>query len=194
MKIQTIIRLGAIVTMVTAIGFTFGEFIYFFGAADTVFFSWVFITVVMLQVFAIMALYAVQVKRGNLFTLIGFVLLIINFILALMNHMGDLGVVTGLLSQAQLEKAGEISIFVVLGAVRDWTWPLGFVILGFGTFRAGVFSRWSGVLLALLGVTILFRDFWIIEYIFAALSFATWAWFGLAVWNKAGNLAQDVTL
>ena len=64
--------------MVTATGFTFGEFVYFFGAANTVFFSWVFITVVMLQVFAIMALYAAQVKRGNLFTFIGFVLLIIN--------------------------------------------------------------------------------------------------------------------
>jgi hypothetical protein len=194
MKIQTIIRLGAIVTMVTAIGFTFGEFIYFFGAADTVLFSWVFITVVMLEVFAIMALYAAQVKRGNVFLLIGFVLLVVNFILALMNHMGDLGVVTGLISQSQLDKAGQISIFVMLGVVRDWSWPLGFVIFGYGTYRAGVFSGWSGVLLALLGMTILFRDFWIIEYIFAALSFATWAWFGLALWKKAGDLVQDVTL
>ena len=61
-----------------------------------------------------------------------------------MNHMGDLGVVTGLLSQAQLDKAGEISIFVVLEVVKDRTLPLGLSFLGMARIAQVFFTLVRG--------------------------------------------------
>jgi small-conductance mechanosensitive channel len=77
MKQQTLYRLGALATLLTALGVTAGNLMYFFGRADTVFYIWYAFVVYFLWVFAYMALFAAQAKQGNLFVFLGFVLLVI---------------------------------------------------------------------------------------------------------------------
>lgn len=172
--------------MVTALGLTIGELIYFFGAADTVFFAWLFIIVAVFQVFAVIALYVAQAKRGDIFTFIGFVLLIIGLLFSLINSAGQMAITTGLLTEVQLDPTQQISSFVALGKIDDWAFISGAILFGYGTFRTGIFPRWAGILLLLLGVASIFRDITVVEYIWAALSLAAWGWLGWALWANPG--------
>jgi hypothetical protein len=106
-----------------------------------------------------------------------------------MNQMGDLAADAGIITRAQLEQGPQIGLLVVLGVVEQWTWPLGLLLFGIGTLRAGVYSRWCGVLLILLGVISVIRDFWILEYLFAAIALVVFGWLGLSLWKKAGVMA-----
>ncbi len=190
MTTRTLFRLGALATLVTALGIAVGEFLYLFGDVQTIFFAWFFIVVTVFQVFAAIALYTAQAQRGNMFTFLGFVLLIIGLIFYLMNFTGDIGVVTGLLTQAQLDRAGQIMSFVVLGTIANWSLNVGLMVFGYGTLRARVFPHQAGALLLVAGVIIFFRDITGVEYLFAVLSVVAWGWFGLALWKHASSIAS----
>ncbi len=186
MKTQTVFRLGALAALVTAVGIGVGEVIYIFGlgSVETVAYEWFSIVITIFQVFAVIALYTVQVKRGTILTFIGFVLLMVGLMFYLMDSVGDLGVLTGLLTQTQLDQAGQINSFIVLGAIANWSLNVGTIIFGYGTFRAGVFPRWAGILLLFVGVAIILRDIPGVESMFAVLSVVAWGWLGWALWTN----------
>ncbi len=117
MRTQTLLRLGAFATLVTALGVTVGNLIYFFGTVDTVAYTWLVFIVYTIELFAIMALFAVQVKRGDLFNLIGFVLLIIGTVFYIVKNAGEMLIVTGLLTEAQMAQAGHIGSFAALDLI-----------------------------------------------------------------------------
>ncbi len=153
-------------------------------SVDTLNYQWFSIAVAVLQVFAVIALFTAQAERGNIFTFIGFVLLILGLIFYPMDSMGELGIMTGAGLQEHLDQVGPVTSFVVIGAVGYWAYNLGLIIFGYGTFRAGVFPQWAGILLLLAGVTIFFRDMPGVEYIFAILAVAAWGWLGWALWKN----------
>jgi hypothetical protein len=170
--------------MLTAVGIAVGELIYLFGEVNTISFSWLSIIVMVLQVFAVIALYTTQVHHGNIFTSIGFVLLIIGLVFYLMDSASEMALLTGALTHAQLEQVGAVGSLRVIGAIANWSFNVGAIAFGYGTFRAGVFPRWAGILLLLVGVVIIFRDIPGIEYIFAVLYFVAWGWLGWALWTN----------
>ena len=184
MKTQTLFRLGALAAILTAVGFGVGESIYLFGDVETVFFAWIFIIVSVFQVFAVISLYVAQAKRGEIFTFIGFVLSIIGLLLNFMDSERRMALRTGLATQVLLEQAQSITSFLVLNAVMYWSTILGYIIFGFGTFRAGVFPRWTGILFLLVGVVLIFRDITGVEYIFAVLSVIAWGSLGWFLWKN----------
>jgi hypothetical protein len=184
LKTQTLFRLGALATLLTAIGYGVGEALYLFGNVETVFFAWYFVIVSVFQVFAYIALYAAQVKRGDIFLFIGFVLSIIGLLYSFMDSERRLAWRTGVLTDAQLELAGQITSFVVLNLVGNVSIILGWVVFGFGVIRSGIFPRWAGILMMLTGVAMVVRDLFIFEYFFAALSTAAYGWLGWALWTN----------
>jgi hypothetical protein len=187
MKTEVLFRLGAIATFVTALGYFIGEAMYLFGNVQTLFFAWYFVIVSVFQVFAYFALYSAQAKRGDTILFIGFVLSIIGLLYSFMNSEGRLAAQTGLISEAQLAQAAQITSFTVLDRIGNISIILGWIIFGFGVIRADVFPRWAGMLMILAGVVMFVRDYFIFEYLFAVLSTAAYGWLGWSLWTNSGE-------
>jgi hypothetical protein len=189
MKTQTFFRLGALATILTAIGLTVGNLIYFFGTVETVFYIWFAYVVYTLWIFAYFAVFAVQVKRSNIFLLIGLVVLVIGVIFYIVQNTAEMAGVTGFVTQEQLEQTGQISSFAAVGLIAFWAFPLGSVLFGFGTFRAKIFPRWIGIMMILLGVSGIF--FWNSAFaIVAIIQSVVWVSFGWTFWKLSGELEQ----
>lgn len=184
MTTQTLFRLGAFATIVTALGVTVGNLIYFFGDADTISYIWLVLIVYIIQVFAITALFAAQTKRGDLFNFIGFALLIIGTIFNIVLNAAEILFMTIILTPDQVGQMAQISSFATLDLIAIWGFRLGAIIFGVGIFRAGIFPRWAGILLLLAGVTHIFSAITGVLYIFAALLSVSWGWLGLAFWKN----------
>ena len=180
MKIPTLFRLGAFATILTAVGVSIANLTYFFGRVDTVFYIWFAFVVYFLWVFVYMALFAAQVKQQNLFIFLGFLLLEIGTILAIVGNAVQGLVVTGFLTEAQMEATTNPSILAI-SAITLWTTVIGSILFGYGTFRAGIFSRWSGILMILLGVLWVFNENPVVFPIYAVLLTITMGWFGWAM-------------
>lgn len=189
MKTQTLFSLGAIATLITALGYLVGEAMYLFGNVQTLFFAWYFVIISVFQVFAYIALYAAQAKRGDIILFIGFVLSILGLLYSFMDSERRLAWRAGLITDAQLEQAGQITSFAVLNIVGNASIILGWIIFGLGVTRSGIFPRWAGILMILAGIFMVVRDFFIFEYFFAVLSSLAYGWLGWVLWKKAQEVA-----
>ncbi len=189
MKTQTLFRLGAIATLITAFGYLVGEAMYIFGNVQTLFFAWYFVVVSVFQVFAYIALYAAQAKRGDIILFVGFVLSILGLLYSFMDSERRLAWRTGLITDAQLAQAAQIHSFAVLNVTGNVSIILGWIVFGVGVIRSGIFPRWAGILMILAGLFMVIRDFFIFEYFFAIFSSLVYGWLGWALWIKAQEIA-----
>ena len=188
MKIQTLFRLGALATLLTALGYAIGEAMYLFGNVETLFFAWYVVFVYVFQAFAYIALYGAQVKRGDVVLFVGFVLSMIATMYTFMDTERRLAWRTGLITEAQLEQAQQISSFVILLTVGNILIVLGWIIFGYGIIRTGMFPRPIGILMMLTGVAMVVRDTAIVfEYLFAILSVTSYSWLGWSLWKHANK-------
>lgn len=191
MKLQTIFRLGALATLFTALGYAIGEAMYLFGNVETLFFAWYVVFVYVFQAFAYIALYGAQVKRGDVVLFIGFVLSIIATLYTFMDTERRLAWRTGLITEAQLEQARQISSFAILLAVGNISIVLGWIIFGYGIIRTGMFPRTIGIIMMLTGLAMIVRDaFLLFEYLFAILSVTSYGWLGWSLWKHANELGN----
>jgi hypothetical protein len=183
MQTQTLFRLGALATLITSIGYLVGEALYLFGNVQTLFFAWYFVIVSVFQVFAYIALYTAQAKRGDIILLIGFVLSILGLLYSFMDSERRLALRTGLITEAQLAQAAQITSFTILNMIGNFSIVLGWIVFGMGVIRSGIFPRWAGIWMILAGVFMVIRDFFIFEYFFAIFSVLAYGWLGWAFWN-----------
>jgi hypothetical protein len=190
MKTQTLFRLGAIATILTAVGYLIGEAMYLFGNVQILFFAWYFVIISVFQVFAYIALYAAQVKRGDIVLFIGFVLSILGLLYSFMDSERRLAWRTGLINDAQLAQAAQITSFAILNVIGNVSIILGWVVFGVGVIRAGIFPRWAGIFMILAGVFMVVRDLFIFEYFFAVFSSLAYGWLGWSLWNKAKEVTS----
>lgn len=187
MRKQTLYRLGALATLLTAVGYLAGEAMYLFGNVETIFFAWYFVIVSVFQVFAYIALYAAQVERHDIVLFIGFVLSIIGLLYSFMDSERRLAWRMGVLTDAQVEQMTQITSFMILNVVGNASIMLGWVLFGFGVIRSGIFPRWAGILMILAGVVMFVRDLFFFEYFFAVLSSVAYGWLGWALWNNSSE-------
>ncbi len=186
MKVHTLFQFGAVAAMVTALGDAVGNLIYFAGKAQTLFFAWFFIVITVINVFALIALFAAQANREEIFTFFGFVVLLTALIFFLIDSERRLGLQTGLLTQAQVDQGLQNISFLVALAIRDWGFFLGAILFGIGIVRAGTFPRWAGISFILLGVINQISNLpglgaiFILTAIFQSLS---WGWAGWTLWK-----------
>ena len=192
MKIQTLFRLGALATLLTALGYAIGEAMYLFGNVETLFFAWYVVIVYVFQAFAYIALYGAQVKQGDLVLFIGFVISMIATLYTFMDTERRLAWRTGLITEAQMEQAQQISSFAILLAIGNIAIVLGWIIFGFGVIRTGLFPRAIGIIMMLAGVAIVVRDVSLVfEYLFAILSVTAYGWLGWALWKHADEVKAE---
>lgn len=191
MKIQTLFRLGALATLLTALGYAIGEAMYLFGDVKTLFFAWYVVVIYVFQAFAYIALYVAQAKRGDIVLFIGFVISIIATLYTFMDTERRLALRTGLITEAQLEQAQQIGSFAILSTAGNILIILGWIIFGYGVIRTGTFPRPIGIIMMLTGVAMVVRDaFPLFEYLFAVLSVTAYGWLGWALWKHSGELTD----
>lgn len=189
MNTQTLFRLGALATLLTALGYLIGEIMYLFGNVETLFFAWYVVIVYVFQAFAYIALYGAQAKRGDIVLFIGFVISMIATLYTFMDTERRLALRTGLITEAQLEQAQQISSFAILSAVGNISIILGWIIFGYGVIRTGLFPRAIGIIMMLTGVAMVARDaFPVFEYLFAILSVTAYGWLGWELWKHSDEV------
>ena len=181
MTSQNLLRLGALATMTTALLLAVGNLMYFAGASSTPAFVWISIIQAMLHSFVVTVVYAAQARRGGVITLLGFLIMVIGLLFYLVNSEGRLALAVGFINQAQAEQLPQFASLALLDPIATWATSLGTILFGIGTFRAGVFPRWAGLMLAVVGA-IATIEITTIEYIWAALSVVAWGWIGWALW------------
>jgi hypothetical protein len=113
----------------------------------------------------------------------------IAMIFMIVSNAGEMLIITDILSPIQVSQMDQNSSIVALGLIETWGFSLGAIIFGYGIFRAGIFPRWAGILLLLVGVTHIFWDIATVFYLYAALLSVSWGWLGWAFW-KNPNLAE----
>lgn len=192
MHTSTLVRLGALATLTTALLLAVGNLMYFSEARSTPAFVWISIIESMVRVFVVTVVYAVQARRGGTVSLLGFVITLIGLLFYLVNSEGRLALAIGFISQAQANQLPQFASLAVLDPIATWATALGTVLFGLGIFRAGGLPRWAGLLLVVVGATTVV-EITAIEYIWAALSVLAWAWIGWALWSHPGAAhAADV--
>jgi hypothetical protein len=102
---------------------------------------------------------------------------------------GRLALAVGFISQAQADQLPQFASLALLDPIATWATALGTVIFGIATFRARVFPRWAGAMLAVVGVTTVV-EIRAIEYLWAALSVIAWAWIGWSLWLSQASPAE----
>lgn len=105
---------------------------------------------ILLNLFVLSGLYAVQSHQAGLTGLVGYVV-------SLLGLAGNVGLRFMFLFVAPILSADFPEAYAAAGAgpfgtamsITFITYALGFIIFGIAIFRAGVFPRWAGALLAL---------------------------------------------
>jgi len=189
MSTQTLFRLGALATLTTALLLAVGNLMYFTGAHSTPAFVWISIIESMVRVFVVTVVYAAQARRGGVIALLGYTILMIGLLLYLVYSEGRLALAVGFISQAQADQLPQFPALALLDPLATWATALGTVIFGLGVFRAGVFSRWAGAMLVVVGMTTVV-EIRAVEYLWAALSVLAWAWIGWALWTGQAASAE----
>jgi hypothetical protein len=189
MNMRTLFRLGALATLTTALLLLMGNLMYFAGLADSPGFVWVSIIQAMVQVFVITAVYAAQSRRGGAIALLGYTILMVGLLFYLVYSEGRLALAVGFISQAQADQLPQSPALALLEPLATWATALGTLLFGIGTFRAGVFPRWAGLMLMVVGVTTL-TEIRAIEYLWTALSVIAWAWIGWSLWLSQASPAE----
>jgi hypothetical protein len=189
-KTQTIFRFGALATFLTAVGVTIANLIYFFGSVNTVFYIWWSTTIYVLWVFAYFAVFAVQAKRYDDFVFAGFVLLVVAAIFAIIQNTGNSIVVLGFLTEAQLG-SGNNSTIAAVNFISLWTYVVGSVLFGIGMLRVGIFPRWIGMLMIVIGVLWIINDNPVAFPIYAILLSITWGWLSWSLWKMTKEMMAD---
>lgn len=190
MTTQSLFRLGALVTLTSALLLAVGNLMYFAGASSTPAFVWISIIEAMVRVFVLFVVYAAQARRSGAVSLLGFVITSIGLLFYLLNSAGRLALAVGFISPAQAEQLPQFASLALLAPIATGAMALGTALFGIGIFRAGVFPRWAGLMLVAVGAMTVI-EITVVEYLWAALSVAAWTWIGWALWVSKVDHANN---
>jgi hypothetical protein len=143
-------------------------------------------------VFALVALYAAQAEQSDLLGSIGMVLSVIGTILVTAVVFVQIAGASGVMVDAVLT-TGVSGTLNVLGGLLFF---VGLILFGLATMRAGVFPRWSGLLLVVGDIVFAVGSFagsavqQIIVVLGALITCAGFVWLGLALLSGSDATTQ----
>lgn len=186
MKTDTLYRLGALAMVgaaTTALVISLSYFIGGASAVSTVLSGWIDMADDVFLVFSAFALYAALKEQGGVIAFVGFVLLVVSAVVGAGLTGQSIGVASGMLAQTQTDAGVSSTLFDILGR---YAYVAGVILLGYAIVRSGVLPVWTGIVLALAGVTNLSNGFGpLSEYLFVAVSTLAWASLGWAFWSRS---------
>ena len=192
MKTTTVFRLGGIAVLLTAILSAVGNLMYFLSGqpdAPTTLVLWIEIFSDIFLVFGLGALFARQLQQGGILGLAGYILLVLALLYFIGSEAVGLGVAAGAISN---EQTAQVPAYFLANSIFPWSWTAGLILLGVSIYRAEVFPRYAGVLLAATAlVQQLAGPLAFIRPIFAVLAVASWAWLGLTLYAKADRQSDE---
>lgn len=178
MRTKTLFQLGGIALILASVLFGITNLLYFLsgGQEQTTVGYWIAILGSAFQVLGLCALFARQAARGGVLGVIAFVMLVWENMTAVGVEAVRLGVVAGVFTEQQL---AQVPSYAVVGEILLPLLIAGEALLGISIYRAGVFPKYAGALVVLLGVLHLLTFFVAFAApIFAALTFVTYVWLG----------------
>lgn len=182
MKSSTIFQLGGAAILAAAVLYGIGNLIYFLTGqpnAPTATGVWINFVGDTLLVLGLGALYARQAQRAGVLGLVGYVLPVAATMFFIGSYAVTLGVTAGAFTNEQI---AQVPAYSLLTPIMPWLWMVGLILLGISIYRAGVFPKYAGALLAVVAIIQQLTGVaaFIIP-IFAVLSFVAWAWLGWAL-------------
>ncbi len=181
MKSSAIFQLGGAAVLGAAILYAIANLIYFLSGQPTAPTSlglWVAFAGDTLLLLGLGVVFARQSHQTGIAGLVGYVLLVVATLFFIGSYAVTLGVVAGLFTA---EQTAQVPTYAFATAVMPWLWFTGLIVFGIATYRAGVFPKYAGALLVLLGIAFQFNGLPIVAMIFAVLSPVAWGWLGWAL-------------
>jgi hypothetical protein len=192
MKSRTLFQLGGAAILIATVLYAVNNVLYFASgqsAEPTTLGLWLDFTGDTLLVLGLGAVYARQARRAGVLGLAGYVLLVVATMFFIGNYAVTQGVVAGLFTA---EETAQVATYAFALAVMPWLWFAGLVVFGLATYRAGVLPKYTGALLIVFAVVQrLTGVVSIVAWVFALLSFATWASLGWALWREGRGVAAE---
>jgi hypothetical protein len=135
-------------------------------------------------VFALVALYAAQAEQSGLLGALGMILSVVGTIIVCGVVLVEIAGASGV-SVAGVLEAGVSGATSFVGGLA---FLIGLTVLGIATMRAGVFTRWGGLLLIVGDVVFGAGSFAgaaasIVSVVGAAITCAGFVWLGLRLWS-----------
>jgi len=179
MKVSLLIRFGGLTLFVSHFILAIVDGAYFFSgrpAYPPTIIAWMAILGLVFRTFGFVAIFSILAQRGNVFGLVGFILLVIGEFFSVSRLVMLLGVAGGGITGEQL---GSVPSFIAITRFVNWFFILGQFIFGVAIYQSKVDMKIIGVLIALLGVlAYLNNPLAFVRPIYAVLTFVAWGWLG----------------
>lgn len=105
-----------------------------------------------LALFAFMGIYGIQRKKLKIIGFLGFILVIVANTVFVPWLFLDIARISGVAQQVDWKVVQGVGPTHVIGVIGGIGFVLGFFLLGVGTIRAKVFSKWPAILLIIAGI------------------------------------------
>jgi hypothetical protein len=155
MSTRSLVRWGGLVAVATAALLLGGAVVRYAGGAFAG--QGMIFTALVIAMFGWTALYAVQAGRTGWLGLAGYVLMALSVPFTAPVAFGLMATFAGLQEAHALVMFAWGPVPILHLAVLCWT--LGTVLFGTATMRAGVFSRWAGLMLAIGGALYIVAEY-----------------------------------
>jgi hypothetical protein len=190
MKSTTLFMLGGIALLLSTLLVAIQDLQYFVsGAQLSTVALWVGILADALRVLGLVALFARQAQRGGMLGLIGYILLTWGVIAAVGFEAVQLGVAAGAVTNAQL---AQVSSYDLGNTLLIAFLVAGEILFGVSIYLAGVYPKFAGALLALVGILhYLTGPVAFTRPIYALLSVVAYAWLGWLLITNRRAMAQE---
>jgi hypothetical protein len=156
MSTQSLYRLGGMASLITAVILIIAAVAVATQPQSSILPALMYFTGLVVTVFALTAIYVIQAQRAGRLGLVGFVLSVVG---AMLYSAPIYALIAGTQGVTAWHDIWGFAMGNVL-PVGASTLLLGMIMLGAATFRAGVFPRWSGALLA-IGAVLWLIAFWL---------------------------------
>jgi hypothetical protein len=192
MKTTSLFRLAGIAILLSAILSSIGNLIYFLSGQPshpTTADVWRGIFAGALFLLGFGALFARQSQRGGILGLAGYVLIMLAQMFFLGSDAVSLGVAANVISEGQ---TAQVPSYALSTSIMPWIWVAGLIALGISIYRAGVFPKYAGALLVLLGlIQPLTGPLGFTRPIYALCYFVAWAWLGWKLYSNPGVQSDE---
>lgn len=192
MKATSLLQLGGIAVLLSAILTGIGNLIYFLSGQPNQPITlniWRGIFAGALFILGFGAVFVRQSKEGGIPGLVGYILIMLAQMFFVGSDAVSLGVAAGVISDEQIV---QVPAYALSSSIMQWVWVVGLIAFGISIYRAQVFPKYAGFLLVLLGlIQPLTGPLAFTRPIYAICYFAAWAWLGWILYSKASSQRDD---
>ena len=179
MKVSLLVRFGGFALFLGQFFLAIVDSAYYLTgrpAYPSPFIAWMSILGLIIRLFGFMAVFAILVQRGNIFGVLGFLLLVFGEFFSVSKMVMILGVAENVITIEQLSQVTSYTVFL---KYQPWFFIAGQLLFGLAIVQSKIDLNIPGMLIALLGAMVyLSNPMEFLRPLFPVISLIAWGWLG----------------